>query len=752
MLSFTLNKNTVYDDQAMIQVRQRPAMIRTSQPGRTFVFFCIAMTAASALAQAGEGWPTTRWRIECHDAQDFEDCSPADEVSAWLLEEASVFLSGLGFRAPTVTADTLGGITTYYVGNMSDEETAESGFTAVYKPVSETIWLRSDKFFAMGEPGEAPDGPKMHSRQLSIFAPVHELFHAITKTYQPGMRVNDGKLWLWEGMANAVMMSFSASHLNTRWPPRRYNQPLNEREKNDAYGTWLFWSTLGELLGSNAKVAYLGELLQSDFSSNRGLHGLDTFLQPDGGLYEQLPRVFAQFDTAKHFDVPLTGETSLASGQSVVEYPIWGEVNEVAGHAIEWTVEEQSGRPVVVDLRFDEDHPSLHLIVDGQPYDSDLGERNVYSTMLDGKSDLKIVVANVAPQAIDSRKLEFTLLVTLRELAPCEPDEMMAAIDPMGNVMAAGDYMNTYSPGGSYSEHNLLMPVAGELRIAGFAQGGGAGCTDPIGTNPMLTAESRQGAADAARQQAGAIASTGMPEIDAESDALIQVYSPNAFAWQTGVLSDPLMFDHGGTGGWPANSAANVVIRILNVAPGDLEAGKTYTAESVAPNPFGIPQDSDEAHPYNTIFTRWDGTKERVGIPPEMMAMFPAGAMQEMENAGFMQMAENAFAFQGTSDWIYLQPGTPLTGKVTIRSISAGLVTGTFELSGNVGKQRLTKEFSYDRRTNRLTGDRIVKREMTTGSVSVSGSFSAPAVEQVYRGMRPISNTVSLMPEQEKKQ
>ncbi len=60
--------------------------------------------------------------------------------------------------------------------------------------------------------------------------------------------------------------------------------------------------------------------------------------------------------------------------------------------------------------------------------------------------------------------------------------------------------------------------------------------------------------------------------------------------------------------------------------------------------------------------------------------------------------------------------------------------------SGSIGVHKQTKSLHYDTR-NILAGDRIVNDETTTEGITISGTFNAPALEQVYRPNRPISHT-----------
>lgn len=743
-------------------------------------FHCAALLALSAgflsAPAMSEEWATIKWRVICHDPI---DCAPADEVYEHSLEEGSKWLSGLGFKEPSVA--TIIEDDVRWVATVSDSEQRE-GTLGIYNPSIRALFMRGDAFFTMGEEGESHSDSRYQARAGYMFVPIHEMFHAIQKTYavDTGYQLSSNMNWLIEGGASAAHMAYArgfAPGAEARARSRRYDAPLHLPDNQaDEYGTFYFWLKLGELIGSPHRFAYMTEILTEDLSDHNGLEGVDKGMAPLGGLYEMLPKVFASFGHP-YFNNYTRGELDLPRGQSILERSFEGTVEKVAGRKAEIKLKKHTDKLVMAEVWFEEPDADLHLIVDGTLYNEGEGSRrNRYQTiMTEATTELDIIVANVAPKASDSKPKDYTLKVRLMEMKPCEPAVMMSAMDDGAPVVReAGVYMRDFAPGGNRTVHNALMPNVGTLTISGHVSGGMA-CTDPIGTNPMKAATTRSATQAAAVHQAEATkrylqrieglspasergdedraahenasaikdATDELAEGEGSgSDALIQIYSPNAMSWQNGTLPDPLIFKQGngqGQGGrWPGNSAANLVIRIIGVAPEDLEAGKTYQAQSVEASPHGIAT-SGAPSPYNTLFTSWEGRKHRPGIPANFAAAAPPGVMDMFRESGLAEMAEKAFVFEGTMTQVYAS--SPLQGTVTIIAVNAGMVIGRFQLGGGqVSKLVTTKKFREDR-NGLINGDQIVSQNDTSSGLTVSGTFMAPAIERVYRPGRAIAYT-----------
>ena len=356
---------------------------------------------------------------------------------------------------------------------------------------------------------------------------------------------------------------------------------------------------------------------------------------------------------------------------------------------------------------------------------------------------------------------------------------MMAAMDPMAVVIDPATYLRDFAPGGSRSTENLVQPLPGTMRIEGIVTDGGTICTDPLGTNP-LQMESTTGAileeaqeqariysqyADGLRMANPAGASPSrveqpqinsaheetLLEMSGESDALIQVYSPNAMAWQTGISPiNPLLYDHAGVGNWSAGSSANLVIRVLGKTPQQLEVGETYSAVAVQASPSGnVMPVLEVPTPYSTLYTRWTGSKQAPPQTPEVLAFLAQMRAAGLDDA-MMKMYEQARVFEGTTETVFLN-GNPVTGTVTIteklpHGSIGSTVRGSFTLVGLVSRYIQRYVFVYDR-NGTLDGQKLESEMTTGGSLTITGTFNAPAVEVVYRPNRPISHTANVMPQ-----
>lgn len=191
------------------------------------------------------------------------------------------------------------------------------------------------------------------------------------------------------------------------------------------------------------------------------------------------------------------------------------------------------------------------------------------------------------------------------------------------------------------------------------------------------------------------------------------------------------------------------MIRILGKTPQQLEVGKTYPAVAVQASPYGnaIPV-LDVPTPYSTIYTRWTGFKQAPPQTPEVLAFLAQMRAAGLDDA-MMKMYEQARVFEGTIETVFLN-GAPVTGSVTIteklpHGSIGSTVRGSFTLGGSISHYIQRYVFVYDRNGN-LDGQKLESETTTGGSLSISGTFSAPAVEVVYRPNRPISHTANVMP------
>lgn len=351
-------------------------------------------------------WVDRPWVVECTDPP---ECSPADEIYRQHLEAAANWLGGLGFKSP-VLAPASGQFGKFYV-EVSDQHTEDKEYVGVYYKVARKLYLNSEYFFTLGDPGQDFDDPEYQVELSKPFTPVHELFHAIQANDQPG-RLPD---WIGEGTADAVRKAYMQ-----RFEPESEAEPRLDRSYADSlhqpgsktagYATWRFWYDVGNQLGSPDGIQYLQDVLTQDLSQNEGLDGVDQALP--GGLVTQLPRFFAGlslagFEPERHdisgSDLPIVKRFDLG-------------IEPVAGKGAAVTVSADRQEDVTVNFAIEFDNPDLHLIVDGDVY----GQSNATFSMAAGsEKTFDVVIANVAQTASASQPQNAVLRVTVTGSAGC---------------------------------------------------------------------------------------------------------------------------------------------------------------------------------------------------------------------------------------------------------------------------------------------------------------------------------------------
>jgi hypothetical protein len=261
-------------------------------------------------------------------------------------------------------------------------------FIGLYSVEEETLTIRDDYYFALGDPGEALDSVWHGISDANTFVTVHELFHAIQYTY-PGFRSAAFDRvpfkWITEGTANLVMRVYAdkfEQELGARLPARHFDTPLHDpRESSENYGTWIFWRFVGEEIGSVDGVQYLASILSADLHEDNGLAGVDSALSEYGGLYELLPQFFTELPPGLDgFGSPEVFRVQLEANETEITRPsIYYNVREVAGRQIDVFVEGSTDDPVDVEIRLLETDADLHLLVDRERYDQSPGaRRNVF--------------------------------------------------------------------------------------------------------------------------------------------------------------------------------------------------------------------------------------------------------------------------------------------------------------------------------------------------------------------------------------
>lgn len=316
-------------------------------------------------------------------------------------------------------------------------------------------------------------------------------------------------------------------------------------------------------------------------------------------------------------------------------------------------------------------------------------------------------------------------------------------------VRPAPEYLADFEP------QAALHPAQGEFQISGLVQDGGVACTTPIGTNGMRAviegAESDPDAFEQQAEEAGrslaerisqmspedlaqlreggmeAMLRMGTPGQGGESmlgmgqDALeeamgvgqdrpvlIQLFTPNAFIWQSDFVGANRAIEHAGLGAWQANAEAQVILELVDVGVGDLMerdepyAARLFTWASGAPI---------------RLYTRWEGDEEYTGN-------------------GAQRPTLSTLAFQGVREELQT---TVMEGQVWITNLTGAEVRGRFELAGEALHN--TVRTVFDVRNNAIVGDRVVDRTQDAGAIQIQGTFSAPSAVEFDRAGRVITRT-----------
>jgi hypothetical protein len=410
---------------------------------------------APAAAQPAD-WDTYEWQVECIDPQ---DCAPADAVYAEQLRQASEWLDGLGFEPPAALDNqVLGGRhLDYRIANVSDADVTRDRLDAAgyYDAAEELIWLRSDVYFNVGEPGQTHDDPFFYIGNVTAVTSVHELFHAVQNAPEYEIpTLEEPWRWLRESTATAVQIAFASDVEQTQagFVTRHHDLPLHEpATREDMYKTARFWLFLGQELQSADRIAYLDSLFrESSLSKDNGIEGIDDFLEPVGGLYKMFPRYIAEIPPEAAFASLDDWQVQLEDGKSEVTRQFSGHVRQIAGSAGRLRVTHHSENAVEIEVRFSSDDADLHLIVDGRVQElGPDGERNVFRSRLESDSEtFDIVVAEVAERAERSQDRDFELSVRLREVGGAwvrldgETFRINAGICNQGGVVAMPDPEN----------------------------------------------------------------------------------------------------------------------------------------------------------------------------------------------------------------------------------------------------------------------------------------------------------------------
>lgn len=731
--------------------------------------------------------------------------------TAALLEKASVWLKGMGFGGPVITplddeVDTMG------LGVPAD---CGPGYCAGLDSILFAHGYYSPRHYLLRlnlswDRELAPVRGMTPRGASSPYVAVHEMFHAIQHGYE-GMTTSDGLDWFTEGSATHVHLTAArkwGSMLEPGVEHRYYDRTLHRKPDEDCgeepswkYGSWYFWDFLGDYTGTTDGVAYLDAVLSEDLSAHNGLEGVHRALTQwhEDGLYDAYPEFVRQrLDGPRFFSADGVSRLELRFTGERLERSNDGRLPPMATRLKKIEIRVPPGETAGVRIDFEEDHEDLHLVVDGQRLDRRVdagGKRNVYRTALSGRDEpyrLAVRVANVAPDPVKTERRDYTLTITLDPVDSCTARTMMAALDQEHFPAADRFHPDRIDP------DRLRRPGQASMRFNGLVSDGGDACSHHIAALDMtgawmtgradrdqierdmrargeamkrrieesgLDRLAGQGGVDPAEMSpeqrrelmelAGAMQGMGdimRPPDDTPADVVLNLYSPQAFTWQSGILPPPRLTRHRGLVGWGENSAAALVIQLPGTTAEDLEEGGVYPARAFASPPGDGHDPSDPVPTIAGFHTSWEGTFHDIPYPPPRTTAETRRQAQEkqacerrrrelprlMERIGvsgatgqampiLAQVADQVdcsvkgTAFRGETR---LLTGD-LEGTVTVHELTGAEVVGEFELSGRAQLHVTDWELIRDERRGVIDGDRKTTRRQS-GPVSVEGSFSVP--------------------------
>lgn len=630
------------------------------------------------------------------------------------------------------------------------------------------------------------------------YTPLHELFHAVQFAYEGVSPASAGLGWFIEGTARYMGVvgtrlrgSLAVPDAETRY----YDHPLHIPPSSGdwlhewKYGSWFFWDFLGTELESRDGVKYLDSILRKDLSDHNGLVGVHSALEAmhPTGLYDLFPAFVqkrlleeAYFETVSEYRVQIDGR-ELIMGQ---------RAEPMAAEAYRIHYELGSASAAGFSIRLAEDDPDLHLIVDHEradTVDGDGSDRNVWRTRVSESGEAFVRVANTAPYPPDSEARDFDLEVRLVPLEPCSQESMVSVVNEdrtfLGPFRAGQRNADPRIPEQARQfmrDHTRkLEPGAGRLEVSGVIADGGVGCSGHVGatslTGRLMTgdeeateeyaerlenvAERMEGFMEKA-EDAEAMSAEDAREMAAESRSLqeafssdkegrdqtvvFSVFSPNAWVWQAGLLSDAWHVKHDGAGGWRDNAAAHFVVHLADATPEEIREGETYEAVALGV-PMGRIGDTPTVATPDGFYTRWSGEFREIPYPPprdaddarrqerekercragkqafaRMRGRMGVGQLLTGEAMEKRDCQDQGTAFHGHVERVFGN----LQGSVTIEEMTGAEIRGRFELSGSATVETTAYTYRHDDE-GRLIGDRE-ERSTRSGNLHIEGELRAP--------------------------
>ena len=386
-----------------------------------FAFTSLAIGIGTSAVHA---WSNTPWQVECVDPA---PCAPADEVYGTMLAHASQWLASFGFARPSLAPDA--NHPGAFVAEVNDPRItvtdASSGeqveYVGVYFANARQLVLRSDEFFTLGEPGQSEDDAAFQNELIFQFTPVHELFHAVQNTH---LRLDEYASqqdkaavdWIIEGTATSVQAEYARAfdaESGAQRNARSFATPLHRPDDGESRGTWLFWSSVGEAIGSPGRIAWFRDVIEPGrLTDDNALDRVDDALANQGKLRRQLPLFFSRQPVDRFDPVDLRAEA--AGVPQVFRYPM--SVREVAGQGARVSVVAPAGKDVTVNFSLESGtggapaSEDLHLVVNGEVHPQGVAD---YGLQGGREETFDVVVANVGTKASDSKPRNFVLKVTL---------------------------------------------------------------------------------------------------------------------------------------------------------------------------------------------------------------------------------------------------------------------------------------------------------------------------------------------------
>ena len=555
-----------------------------------------------------------------------------------------------------------------------------------------------------------------------------------------------------------------------QWDSPLHDPPENG-ERGDGgwwdYGSWLFWDWVGESLGSGDRIAYLHGILErlGDASGN-GIYDVQRGLEAWGtGLVQLYPRFVADaLADPCHFsdlarlegrDCTPTGDNAFRFAMSLpdtVRRPDHA-LRPLAAAGFEIRFDIPSGTTAEFTARVPRfaDHPALHLIANGEYRDmGPEGPKEVALHFGPGTHTVQVRLAAVprnplAPAElghVGTAPIPAPVEFTLSEFSPCDPNQLVGTVRIRGirpgqgaeqaraALASAPGFMDVETYSATFERDPALRPAASDWEIRGLLTDGGAGCTDPFGTalpgvtdpDVSVPPDSIDLAAIMSAARSGGDPASIMGMIlgadAADQEVTFFTFSPNALSWQTGMQMPAIPrslsafqhpVEHPGIGGWNANAAAAVAIRLPGVRPDDIEDGGEYPAVVDVPGRGSVP-----------LYTRWEGSVRTATCARRDGVSLLEGRTETLHAVG------------------------TLNGTVTVTRSTGGVVHAEFHVEGAGRAEVHTYRIRNDDTGAPCHMDDVSGSgsEVRTGSIQLAGTLVAPARTAAIRSGRSVSSTV----------